>query len=88
MFLNFFSHSKLQNLHFASFFIQSLKHINALLFEGFDVWVDENESSLLRFDKLKKPTLQPKHWEAVVKMNGLPRLEKFEFEERILAKVG
>lgn len=69
------------------------QHINALLFEGFDVWVDENEPSLLQFDKLNKPSLQPQHWEAVVEMNGgLPRLEKFEFDHRgfeeVLSEVG
>jgi hypothetical protein len=64
------------------------QHINALLFEGFDIWVDENEPSLLQFDKLNKPTLQPQHWEAVVEINdGLPGLEKFEFEA-FLSEVG
>jgi hypothetical protein len=64
------------------------QHINALLFEGFDVWVDENEPSLLQFDKLNKPTLQPQNWEAIVEMNdGLPCLEKFQFEE-VLSEVG
>jgi hypothetical protein len=64
------------------------QHINALLFEGFDVWVDKNEPSFLRVDKLNKPTLQPQHWEAVVEMNdGLPCLEKFDFEQ-ILSEVG
>jgi cytoskeletal protein RodZ len=57
------------------------QHINILLFEGFNVWIDSKTLSLLRFDKLKNPTLKPKNWEAVVKMkNGLPSLEKFEVE--------
>jgi hypothetical protein len=64
------------------------QHINALLFEGFNVWVDENESSLLLFDKLNSPTLKANNWEAVVKLNGgIPSLEKFELEEE-LGEVG
>ena len=60
------------------------QHINALLFEGFNVWVDEKEVSLLRFDKLNNPTLKAQNWEALVTMeNGLPTLEKFEFEESL-----
>ncbi|MFK7947790.1 MAG: hypothetical protein AB8G11_09375 [Saprospiraceae bacterium] len=55
------------------------QHINILLFEGFNVWVDSKTPSLLRFDKLKNPTLKAKSWEAIVEMkNGLPSLEKFE----------
>jgi hypothetical protein len=34
------------------------QHINALLFEGFNVWVDKDERSLLHFDKLNNPTLK------------------------------
>lgn len=64
------------------------QHINALLFEGFNVWVDKNEPSLLHFDKLDKPTLQPQQWEAVVELNNdFPMLEKFMFEE-VLSEVG
>jgi hypothetical protein len=63
------------------------QHINALLFEGFNVWVDENESSLLRFDKLNQPTLKAKNWECVIELNGdVPCMEKFEFED--LGEVG
>jgi hypothetical protein len=58
------------------------QHINALLFEGFNVWVDEGESSLLHFDKLNNPTLKANNWEAVVELNGgIPSLERFQFEE-------
>lgn len=58
------------------------QHINALLFEGFNVWVDKNNPSLLKFDKLNQPTLSPKSWECVVELNGdLPNLKKFELEE-------
>jgi len=58
------------------------QHINALLFEGFNVWVDESESSLLHFDKLNNPTLKANNWEAVVELNGsIPSLERFQFEE-------
>jgi flagellar basal body rod protein FlgB len=64
------------------------QYINALLFEGFDVWVDDRNPTLLRFDKLNKPSLQPKNWEGVVEMNGgLPKLEKFELEE-VLSEAG
>jgi hypothetical protein len=64
------------------------QHVNALLFEGFNVWVDDKHPSLLRFDKLNKPTLSPKFWECVIELNdGLPCLEKFELEE-ILSEVG
>jgi hypothetical protein len=64
------------------------QHINALLFEGFNVWVDKKEPSLLRFDKLKKPSLKPQTMESLVGLkNGVPTLEKFEFEE-ILSEVG
>ena len=57
------------------------QHINILLHEGFNVWVDNKIPSLLRFDKLKKPTLKTKSWEAVVQMKkDLPSLEKFEIE--------
>jgi hypothetical protein len=55
------------------------QHINALLFEGFDVWIDDKEPSLLQFDKLKSPTLKAKNWEAIVNLkNGQPSLTKFE----------
>jgi hypothetical protein len=64
------------------------QHINALLFEGFNVWVDEKESSLLLFDKLNSPTLKANNWECVVELNGgIPSMEKFEFEEE-LGEVG
>ena len=59
------------------------QHINALLFEGFNVWVDEDNPSILKFDKLNQPTLSPKSWECVVELNdGLPILEKFELQIR------
>lgn len=68
------------------------RHINALLFEGFNVWIDSKNPSLLRFDQLKNPTLNTKSWEAVVEMkNGSPSLEKFELEimtDENLGKVG
>jgi hypothetical protein len=38
--------------------IEWQQHINALLFEGFNVWVDKDERSLLHFDKLNNPTLK------------------------------
>jgi hypothetical protein len=64
------------------------QHINALLFEGFNVWVDKNERSLLHFDKLNNPTLKANNWECVVELNGgIPSMEKFEFEEE-LGEVG
>jgi hypothetical protein len=64
-------------------------HINALLFEGFDVWVDENESSLLRFDKLNERSLKTQSWECVVKINdGFPKLEKFELEKIVNDNLG
>jgi hypothetical protein len=64
------------------------QYINALLFEGFNVWVDEDESSLLHFDKLNNPTLKANNWECVVELNGdIPSMEKFEFEEE-LGEVG
>ena len=57
------------------------QHINALLFEGFNVWIDDENPSLLNFDKLNKPTLVPKSWECVIELEGgLPCLEKFELE--------
>ncbi|MFK7951090.1 MAG: hypothetical protein AB8G11_26150 [Saprospiraceae bacterium] len=57
------------------------QHINILLFEGFNVWVDSKTPSLLRFDKLKNPKLKAKSWEAIVEMkNGFPSLGKFEIE--------
>jgi hypothetical protein len=64
------------------------QHINALLFEGFNVWIDKNERSLLHFDKLNNPTLKANNWECVIELNsGIPSMEKFEFEEE-LAEVG
>jgi len=64
------------------------QHINALLFEGFNVWVDKNERSLLHFDKLNNPTLKANNWECVIELNGdIPSMEKFEFEEE-LGEVG
>jgi hypothetical protein len=64
------------------------QHINALLFEGFNVWIDKNERSLLHFDKLNNPTLRANNWECVIELNGdIPSMEKFEFEEE-LGEVG
>jgi len=64
------------------------QHVNALLFEGFNVWVDKNERSLLHFDKLNNPTLKANNWECVIELNGdIPSMEKFEFEEE-LGEVG
>ena len=64
------------------------QHINALLFEGFNVWIDKNERSLLHFDKLNNPTLKANNWECVIELNGdIPSMEKFEFEEE-LGEVG
>jgi hypothetical protein len=64
------------------------QHINALLFEGFNVWVDKNERLLLHFDKLNNPTLKANNWECVIELNsGIPSMEKFEFEEE-LGEVG
>ena len=65
------------------------QHINVLLFEGFNVWVDSKTPSLLRFDKLKNPTLKAKSWEAIVKIkNGQPSLEKFEIESGLNQNLG
>jgi hypothetical protein len=64
------------------------QHINALLFEGFNVWIDKNERSLLHFDKLNNPTLKANNWECVIELYGdIPSMEKFEFEEE-LGEVG
>jgi hypothetical protein len=64
------------------------QHINALLFEGFNVWVDKNEVSFLHFDKLNNPTLKANNWECVIVLNSdVPSMEKFEFEE-VLSEVG
>jgi hypothetical protein len=64
------------------------QHINALLFEGFNVWIDKDEWSLLYFDKLNNPTLKANNWECTIELNGeIPSMEKFEFEEE-LGEVG
>jgi hypothetical protein len=64
------------------------QHINVLLFEGFNVWVDKNERSLLHFDKLNNPTLKANNWECIIELNGdVPSMEKFKFEEE-LGEVG
>jgi hypothetical protein len=65
------------------------QYINALLFEGFNVWVDKDEPFLLHVDKLNKPTLKTNHRECVIVLNGnVPSMEKFEFEQEILGEVG
>ncbi len=65
------------------------QHINILLFEGFNVWVDDQIPSLLRFDKLKNPTLKATSWEAIVNMkNNQPSLEKFKIESGLDENLG
>ncbi len=60
------------------------QHVNALLNQGFNVWIDPTDKTKLKVDKIHTPTLKKGHWECTVCLkNEKPFMEKFEVESAL-----
>ena len=60
------------------------QHVNALLNQGFNVWIDPTDKTKLKVDKIHTPTLKKGHWECTVCLkNEKPFMERFEVESAL-----